>query len=75
MGHQLTFAVREFNQKRRQTRKEVFLGHMDQVIPWKQFESIITLIIQRQVMVADRIRSLREFRDWLANCFRKLISG
>ena len=41
MDYQLTFADSEFNQKRRQTRKEVFLGRMDKIIPWKRLESII----------------------------------
>ena len=41
MDHQLTFADSEFNQKRRKTRKEIFLGRMDKLIPWKRLESII----------------------------------
>jgi len=41
MDHQLTFADGEFNQKRRRTRKEIFLGRMDKLIPWKRIESII----------------------------------
>lgn len=41
MDHQLTFADSEFNQKRRRTRKEIFLGRMDKLIPWKRLESII----------------------------------
>jgi IS5 family transposase len=41
MDHQLTFADSEFNQKRRRTRKEIFLDRMDKLIPWKRLESII----------------------------------
>jgi transposase, IS5 family len=41
MDHQLTFADSEFNQKRRRTRKEIFLGRMDKLIPWNRLESII----------------------------------
>ncbi len=33
MDHQLTFADSEFNHKRRQTRKEKFLGRMEKLIP------------------------------------------
>ncbi len=31
MSHQLTFADSEFSSKRRQTRKEIFLGKCEQV--------------------------------------------
>ena len=41
MDHQLTFADSAFNQKRRRTRKEIFLSRMDKLIPWKRLESII----------------------------------
>jgi len=41
MDHQLTFADSEFNQIRRRTRKEIFLGRMDKLIPWNRLESII----------------------------------
>ena len=41
MDHQLTFADSEFNQKRRRTRKEIFLSRMDKLIPWNRLESII----------------------------------
>ena len=41
MDHQLTFADSEFSSKRRQTRKERFLGRMDQLIPWSRLESVI----------------------------------
>ena len=35
MSHQLTFADSEFSSKRRQTRKEIFLSRMDQLLPWQ----------------------------------------
>jgi transposase, IS5 family len=41
MSHQLTFADNEFNNKRRKTRKEVFLSLMDELMPWDQLEAII----------------------------------
>ncbi|MGD1698076.1 IS5/IS1182 family transposase, partial [Klebsiella pneumoniae subsp. pneumoniae] len=36
MSHQLTFADSEFSSKRRQTRKEIFLSRMEQILPWHQ---------------------------------------
>ena len=41
MEHQLSFADSEYQHKRRQTRKEKFLGRMDKLIPWKRLEAII----------------------------------
>ncbi len=41
MDHQLSFADSEFNNKRRQTRKEKFLGRMEKLIPWQRLESVI----------------------------------
>ncbi|BBB27104.1 IS5 family transposase [Amphritea japonica] len=41
MDHQLSFADSEFNSKRRQTRKEKFLGRMEKLIPWQRLESVI----------------------------------
>jgi len=35
MSHQITFADSEFSSKRRQTRKELFLSRMDQLLPWQ----------------------------------------
>ncbi|MEJ3058461.1 hypothetical protein WDK57_24620, partial [Escherichia coli] len=34
-AHQLTFADSEFSTKRRQTRKEIFLSRMEQILPWQ----------------------------------------
>ncbi len=33
---QMTFADAEYAGKRKQTRKELFLIEMDQVVPWKE---------------------------------------
>ena len=41
MSHQLTFADSEFNNKRRKTRKEIFLSRMDELMPWGQVEAVI----------------------------------
>lgn len=41
MDKQLTFADSEFSNKRRQTRKEKFLGRMDKLIPWARLEAVI----------------------------------
>lgn len=41
MDHQLTFADSEYHSKRRQTRKEIFLGRMESLIPWQRLESVI----------------------------------
>ncbi|RCW90107.1 transposase-like protein DUF772 [Marinomonas foliarum] len=39
--NQLSFADTEFTSKRRKTRKELFLGRMDELIPWQQLEAQI----------------------------------
>ena len=41
MSHQLTFADSEFSSKRRQTRKELFLSRMDQILPWQNMVAVI----------------------------------
>ena len=41
MEQQLSFSDAEFTQKRRQTRKEIFLARMDELIPWHRLEAII----------------------------------
>ena len=41
MDQQLTFADSEFSNKRRQTRKEKFLGRMDKLIPWTRLDNVI----------------------------------
>ena len=41
MSHQLTFAYSEFNNKRRKTRKEIFLSRMNELMPWDQLQAVI----------------------------------
>ena len=36
--HQPTFADLEFQNKKRKTRREVFLGQLDSLIPWQRLE-------------------------------------
>jgi IS5 family transposase len=38
---QLTFADSEFSSKRRQTRKEIFLSRMEQILPWQNMVEVI----------------------------------
>jgi len=42
MDQQLTFADSEFSHKRRQTRKEKFLGRMDKLIPCEKGVRVTT---------------------------------
>lgn len=39
--NQLSFADTEFTSKRRKTRKELFLGRMNELISWQQLEAQI----------------------------------
>lgn len=41
MNQQFTFADSEFSSKRRQTRKEIFLSRMDNLLPWSQLLEVI----------------------------------
>lgn len=41
MNHQLTFADSEFFSKCRQTRKEIFLSQMENLLPWLQLVKVI----------------------------------
>ncbi|EGU35074.1 IS5 family transposase [Vibrio scophthalmi] len=41
MSQQLSFADSEFSSKRRQTRKEIFLSRMDNLLPWSQLFEVI----------------------------------
>jgi IS5 family transposase len=43
VSHKLTFADNEFNNKRRNTRKEIFLSRMNELMPWDQLEAVIEL--------------------------------
>lgn len=40
---QLTFAEAEYDNKKRKTRREVFLDKLDQLLPWKALESTIAV--------------------------------
>ncbi|MDX7846877.1 IS5/IS1182 family transposase, partial [Aeromonas caviae] len=40
MSHQLTIADSEFSSKRRQTRKEIFLSLMEQILPWQNMVEV-----------------------------------
>lgn len=40
-AHQQSFASYEFAQKKRVTRREKFLGEMEQVVPWARLEALI----------------------------------
>ena len=39
--NQISFTDTEFTSKRRKTRKELFLGRMNKLIPWQQLEAQI----------------------------------
>ncbi|MGS6334880.1 IS5/IS1182 family transposase, partial [Enterobacter asburiae] len=41
MSHQLTFADSEFSTKRRQSRKEMFLSRMEQILPSHNMTAVI----------------------------------
>lgn len=43
MSQQLTFADSELNNKRRKTRKELFLSPMNELVAWDQLEAVIEL--------------------------------
>ena len=55
MSHQLTFADSEFNDKRRKTRKEIFLSRMNKLMPWNQLETVIEPFTLNQGMAEDLI--------------------
>lgn len=41
MNTQLSFAVSEWNGKKKQTKREKFLGRMEEVVPWKRLVELI----------------------------------
>ncbi|MGS6307697.1 IS5/IS1182 family transposase, partial [Enterobacter sichuanensis] len=41
MSHQLTFADSEFSTKRRETRNEIFLSRMVQILRWQYMSGVI----------------------------------
>ncbi|CZT30151.1 hypothetical protein PCPL58_3695 [Pseudomonas cerasi] len=54
--NQMTFADAEYAGKRQQTRKELFLIEMDQVVPWAGLIALIDPIIQKAKAVARPTR-------------------
>ena len=47
MVNQLTFADSEYTQKRHQTRKERFLGRMDELVPWMKIIDLIEPVYKK----------------------------
>ena len=56
MSHQFIFADSEFSSKRRQTRKEIFLSYMDQLLPWQSMSKVFTLKINHLVSQEEIFR-------------------
>ena len=54
MDHQLSFADSELTNKRRQTRKEKFVGRMEMLIPWPRLVAVIEPHYPKGVMIALR---------------------
>jgi IS5 family transposase len=48
MSHLLTFADSEFNNKRRKTRKDIFLSRMNELILWDPLEAVIEPIYPKE---------------------------
>jgi hypothetical protein len=42
---QITFSEAEYQTKKRKTRREIFLERMDKLIPWKQLEKKVALLL------------------------------
>ena len=53
MSHQLTFADSEFSTKRRQTRKEIFLSRMEQILPWQDMTAVIEPFYPKAGNISD----------------------
>ncbi len=81
--HQPSFAEAEYDNKRRKTRRELFLEEMDTLIPWKKLESKIRRYYARgktgrppyPLSVMLRIHCLQLFitcptRRWRIHCMR-----
>jgi IS5 family transposase len=58
MSHQLTFADSEFSTKRRQTRKEIFLSRMEQILPWQNMTAVIEPFYPRRAMTAYPLETM-----------------
>ena len=53
MSHQLTFTDSEFSSKRRQTRKEIFLSRMEQILPWQDMTAVIEPFYPKAGNISD----------------------
>ena len=73
---QMTFADAEYAGKRKQTRKELFLIEMDQVVPWKGLIALIEPHYPKgeggrpayQLMAMLRVHLMQ---NWLATAIRR----
>ena len=63
MSHQLTFADSEFSSKRRQTRKEIFLSRMEQILPWQEMTAVIELFYPQGKITNECRSHLLRCRD------------
>ncbi len=67
---QLSFAIYEFAQKKRVTRREKFLGEMEQVVPWGRLEALIEPKyptggrLGRQPIGVSRTRRMYFLQQW-----------
>lgn len=52
MVGQISFADAEYAGKRKKTRREVFLGEMELVVPWKALRGLIEPHFARQLAAA-----------------------
>ena len=55
---QLTFAEAEYQNKKRKTRREIFLEKMDAIIPWKRLENRAAKHYPKGEMGVPLIRSV-----------------
>ncbi len=67
---QMSFAAYEFAQKKRVTRREKFLGEMEQVVPWVRLQSLIEPLypsagrVGRQPMGVPRMLRMYFLQQW-----------
>jgi len=74
MSHQLTFGDSEFSSKRLQTRKDIFLSHMDQLLPWQNMMDVIEPVYPKAGN-GRRPYPLCSVRNRLHAPVRQIISG
>ncbi len=72
MDQQLSFSDSEFSQKRRRTRREIFLERMEVLIPWKRLEAVIEPYYPKRfhgirTSILSRTISLRVLRRFWLN--------